>query len=105
MSSEGATAGIVKEHFGLAEIRANGAKRFGYLRAIADIATEIEHSSPALPNLAGDCFQIVRFAREHGDSVGRSEASDEGSAESWTNSGNDRHRLLRLIIHLPLLCG
>jgi hypothetical protein len=74
------------------------------LRVIADIASEIEHSGPALPDLAGECFQIVRFAREHGDSVGRSEASDERSAESWTNSGNDRDRLLRLIIHLHLLC-
>src|SRR6267378_137451 len=46
-SSEGAAAGIVKEHVRLAEILADGAKRFGYLRVIADIATEIEHSSPA----------------------------------------------------------
>ena len=46
-------------------------------RAITDIATEIEHGGPALSDLAGECFQIVRFAREHGDSVSRSEASDE----------------------------
>jgi hypothetical protein len=31
----------------------------------------------ALPDLAGECFEIVRFAREHGDGIGRSEASDE----------------------------
>jgi hypothetical protein len=47
------------------------------MRAIADIATEIEQSRPALPDLARECFQIVPFAREHGDSVGRNEASDE----------------------------
>ena len=59
-------------------------------------------SGSALPDLAGECFEIVRFAREHGDSIGRSEASDECRAESWTDSGNDRDRLLRLIILLPL---
>jgi hypothetical protein len=34
-------------------------------------------SGTALPDLAGECFEIVRFAREHGDSIGRSEAWDE----------------------------
>src|ERR1700730_4678522 len=87
--SESATAGIVEEHFRFAEVAANFAKRFGYLRAIADIATEIQHSGSASPDLAGECFQIVRVAREKGYSVARGEAPDERGAESRTNSGND----------------
>ena len=55
---------------------------------IADIATEIENRGPALPDLAGECLQIVRFARENGDSVGRSEATDECGAESWSYAKN-----------------
>jgi hypothetical protein len=43
---------------------------FGYLRAIANIATEILRRGPALPDLASECFKIVRFAGENRDSVG-----------------------------------
>jgi hypothetical protein len=68
---------LIRQYVRLAEIVANGAKRFSYLRLIADITTEIEHGGPALPDVAGECVQIVRFAREHGDGVGRSEASDK----------------------------
>jgi hypothetical protein len=85
-------------------MHANGAKRFDYLRAIADIATEIQHRGPALPDLAGECLQIVRCARENGDSVACSGATDECGAESRANSSNDRNRLVRQSIHTTPLC-
>ena len=67
-------AGIVEEYFRIAQLRANGAKRILYVLAIADIADEILHRRPALPNLAREPFQIVRFAGEHCDRVGFSKA-------------------------------
>src|ERR1700683_1740496 len=97
--SEAAAARVVEEHFRLAEVLANGAKRFGDLLAVAYIATEIQHARAALPDLAGECFQIVRLAREHRDGVGRSEATGQCGAEARTNSSYDRDRFARLTIH------
>jgi hypothetical protein len=78
--AEGAAAGIVEQHGGVAEVPANGPKRCSDLSAIADITTESQHSGPALSDLAGEGLQILRFPREHGDRIGRSEAADERSS-------------------------
>ena len=51
-TSEFARAGVVEQHFGLAEVLANGAKHSCYLRGIADVAPEFQHLGPALPYLA-----------------------------------------------------
>jgi hypothetical protein len=53
---------IEEEHFGFAELCANVAEYFGHVRAIADIATEIQSGGAAFSDLIGKCFQIICFA-------------------------------------------
>ena len=103
-SSECAAASVVEKDFGFPEVNPNRAKSFGYLRTIADITSKIQRRGSALPYFVGEHLKKVRFAREHGDGVGRSEAAGQCSAESGTNPSNDRNRFVRLVIHNTPLC-